>query len=197
MQKSISSSAGLPASHFPLPAFERELLTLEEISPSRISQLLTVTDRNGLSGKTYRAFFLPTPALKRRVIWKMGKNGKPKKRVISDASSPVFRKSGMGSPTAFLTLNFVEWTGILGLCRSAEGVSSLSEILETGVVLRRYYLSPRACSGILRRAEKRNKTLPEQLRVALERVAASATTTSPSRLSVAITPPAQSMSQPL
>ncbi len=41
--------------------------------------------------------------------------------------------------------------------------SSLLQILETGPVDTRYYLSPRACQGILRRAEKRGKRLPQQL----------------------------------
>ena len=48
----------------------------------------------------------------------------------------------------------------------------LSEILEpTGSVSTRYYLSSKACRGILRRAEKRGKTIPDDLRKALETVA--------------------------
>jgi hypothetical protein len=43
--------------------------------------------------------------------------------------------------------------------------------LETGVVPQRYYLSAKACQGILRRAEKRGKALPDALKVALESVA--------------------------
>jgi hypothetical protein len=43
----------------------------------------------------------------------------------------------------------------------------LSDILETGDVPQRYFLSAKACAGILRRAEKRGKLLPEQLRNAL------------------------------
>ena len=35
----------------------------------------------------------------------------------------------------------------------------------------RFSLSPKACQGILRRAEKRGKELPEVLKVALERQA--------------------------
>jgi len=55
--------------------------------------------------------------------------------------------------------------------RNAEGVSSLSEILETGQVDRRYFLSQKACAGILRRAEKRGKRLPPMLHRALSAVA--------------------------
>jgi hypothetical protein len=47
----------------------------------------------------------------------------------------------------------------------------LSDILETGEVPERYYLSATACRGILRRAEKRGKELPEALRSALLAVA--------------------------
>jgi hypothetical protein len=70
----------------------------------------------------------------------------------------------MGSPTEFLTLNTLEYP--------KDGVgSSLSDILETGDVPRRYFLSATACLGILRRAEKRGKSLPLFLRAALEAVA--------------------------
>ena len=46
--------------------------------------------------------------------------------------------------------------------------SFLSEILQEGVP-EKYYLSARACQGILNRASKRGKELPEVLRIALER----------------------------
>lgn len=46
-------------------------------------------------------------------------------------------------------------------------------MLEKGPIQPKYYLSPRACEGILRRAERRGKKLPEPLRAALESVAAS------------------------
>lgn len=48
--------------------------------------------------------------------------------------------------------------------------TTLSEILESNVS-ERYFLSPKACRGILRRAEKRGKELPTTLRRALEQVA--------------------------
>jgi hypothetical protein len=49
-------------------------------------------------------------------------------------------------------------------------VCSLSQVLETDVAPK-YFLSPRACRGILRRAAKREKDLPPFLKQALERVA--------------------------
>ena len=47
-------------------------------------------------------------------------------------------------------------------------VASLSSLLEPEeVILPKYWLSPRACAGILRRASKRGKALPAMLREAL------------------------------
>ena len=51
-----------------------------------------------------------------------------------------------------------------------ENVSTLSQILMAQVP-EKYYLSPKACLGILRRASSRGKQLPEVLRKALERQA--------------------------
>lgn len=47
-----------------------------------------------------------------------------------------------------------------------ENVSTLSQILEVGVH-QKYYLSQKACLGILRRASVRGKTLPKVLEQAL------------------------------
>ena len=82
--------------------------------------------------------------------------------------SDSWGNSGMGSPGAFVTLNISEFP-------SAAVASSLSDILETGVLPQRYFLSAKACKGILRRAEKRGKALPTTLRLALERVAEDST----------------------
>ena len=49
--------------------------------------------------------------------------------------------------------------------------SSLAAVLETGEVPTRYFLSSKACSGIMRRAEKRGRELPSALSAALRRVA--------------------------
>ena len=48
--------------------------------------------------------------------------------------------------------------------------STLSQILQTDVP-EKYYLSPKACQGILRRAAARGKELPEMLKTALEKQA--------------------------
>jgi hypothetical protein len=70
-----------------------------------------------------------------------------------------------------LTLSTCEWTGLAGLSLNDGGVCSLSDILETGDVPPRYYLSATACKGILRRAVKRGKDLPPLLALALKAVA--------------------------
>jgi hypothetical protein len=74
------------------------------------------------------------------------------------------------------TRNSCEWNPILAPSLRDDGVSSLSEILETGQIAHRYFLSAKACAGILRRAEKRGKQLPEALRLALKAVVDSAPT---------------------
>jgi len=72
--------------------------------------------------------------------------------------------SGMGSPIEFLTLNTSEWHKDAEECL-------LSDTLETGELPQRFYLSEKACKGILNRAEKRGKKLPPMLKEALEIVA--------------------------
>jgi hypothetical protein len=62
-----------------------------------------------------------------------------------------------------LTLNTSEWPSDAAVCL-------LSDTLETGVLPQRFFLSGTVCQGILRRAEKRGKTLPEQLHRALKSV---------------------------
>jgi|SRR6516162_5470653 len=63
------------------------------------------------------------------------------------------------------------WTRDSSEFRSGAVVCSLSSILETGAVERRYFLSAKACRGILNRAERRGKTLPVHLKRALEQAA--------------------------
>ena len=72
------------------------------------------------------------------------------------------------------------WTPDTSECPSvADGCtrSSLSEVLQQIGPDAPYWLSPRACAGILRRAGRRGKTLPEPLEVALVAVAGRQTPT--------------------
>lgn len=77
----------------------------------------------------------------------------------------------MGGPTESLTLNLSEWTGTRGQFHSDGGVSSLSDVLETRPLPPQYYLTGKACGGILDRADGRSKTLPPLLEAVLESVA--------------------------
>ena len=63
-------------------------------------------------------------------------------------------------------------TRLFGEFPKEENASILSQILMTDVP-EKYYLSPKASLGILRRASARGKQLPEVLRKALERQAKS------------------------
>ena len=63
----------------------------------------------------------------------------------------------------------------IGEFPSEDAASTLSQILQAEVP-EKYYLSQKACLGILRRASARGKELPEVLRLALERQAMTDTT---------------------
>ena len=80
------------------------------------------------------------------------------------------RGQGHGLHGPFSTPNGSEW-------RSGGAACSLSSILEVQSIPQRYYLSQTACAGILRRAEKRGKSLPPSLAAALEAVASVQTST--------------------
>ena len=76
-------------------------------------------------------------------------------------SSGRWQNSGMGSLGGSWTLSISDWPNDGSAC-------SLSDVLEPSqAVPERYSLSPKACAGILRRAEKRGKKLPAMLEAAL------------------------------
>ena len=124
-----------------------------ETSCSLFLQLLNVLNPNGFCGKTSLVSCHLT------------------EEKILVASLEGWQNWGMGSPTEFWTLNGAEHTGIQEPSRNAEGVCSLSDVLEISQVPQRFYLSAKACQGILRRAERRGKELPTMLKKALEAVA--------------------------
>ena len=66
---------------------------------------------------------------------------------ILEPSSGCWGNSGMGSPTEFLTLSTLEYP-------SDAVASSLSQIIETGDVPDRFYLSANSRLGILRRIHR-------------------------------------------
>jgi hypothetical protein len=59
------------------------------------------------------------------------------------------------------------WTPNISAWPNDAAVCSLSQVLETDSIHSKYFLSEKACVGILRRAEARGRTLPEQLLSAL------------------------------
>jgi hypothetical protein len=71
----------------------------------------------------------------------------------------------------YSTLSLPEFTATHMPCPNDDVVCSLSDILETGAVPQQYYLSRKACRGILRRADRRGKALPPMLLKALQQVA--------------------------
>lgn len=146
MTQSTFSWGEPPANHSASQDFEKDLMTQGEISCSPILPLLHNIAPAGWFGKTSPASCLRT------------EDG------ILEPSSGRWGKSGMGSPTECLTLNTSEWPSDAVVC-------SLSDTLETGDVPQQFFLSAKACQGILRRAEKRGKALPKPLRLALEAVA--------------------------
>jgi hypothetical protein len=130
------------ANHSQSQDSEADWLTRVATWPSDSYSLLLSCSPAGSFGKTCRASSVAA------------KDG------ILEPSSGRWANSGMGSPTEFLTLNGLESPSVAAVC-------SLSATLETGDVPQRYFLSEKACSGILRRAERRGKMLPAALATAL------------------------------
>jgi hypothetical protein len=149
----ISSLEELPANPSQLQDSGKDSKTHAEILCSHFSQLLSISNPSGSFGKMSLESCRPT------------------EEKILVPSSEGWGNWGMGSPTEFLTLNGAEHTGIQEPCRSEEGVCSLSDVLEITSVPQRFYLSKKACNGILRRAKRRGKELPPMLLAALEAVA--------------------------
>ena len=156
----------------------RPLIFSAEVSPARTSQSpadaqdlqesdrdfstsslesLSLFDPAGFSSRTYPASSLRTAV------------------GTSEQSLERWPTSGTAWPGGFSTHATSECRSDEGGCSSSE--PSLTEILEEPQnVPVRYSLSARAASGILRRAQKRGRTLPSHLSAALEAVAQTTTT---------------------
>lgn len=128
------------------PASEADWMTRVATWPSSFSKLLIENGPAGWYGRT-------SPA-----------SCHPMEDGTLAPSSQHWGNSGMGGPTECWTLSTAEYP-------SDAVVSSLSDILETGEVPQRFYLSAIACRGILRRSKNRGKTLPPLLERALREVA--------------------------
>ena len=110
------------------------------------AELLTKQDRKRLSSKTFLASFPPIM----EETW--------------PSSLKRWSSAGIAWHGGCLTLNTSEFP-------SDAKESSLSQVLEKeGDHLKKYSISAKAAQGILRRANRRDKTLPEKLQKALESV---------------------------
>ena len=135
---------------FPLQADNSDSMTNEADLHLLMFDYLKKLGLDGLCGKTSRA------------------SSRPMVGTISEPLSKKLLKSGMAYRGAFLTLNMSEYPDMKEPSRKDGDVSSLLDILETGSIQPKYYLSPRACQGILNRAAKRGKALPPMLKDTLE-----------------------------
>ena len=121
------------------------------------------------SGRTFPALSPPTEEtiskLSSKQLSALKKKGSRCLRLkITDGQNRTYYWETDGAwLTEFSTLN-------TGVSPNAEQESTLSQIL-LAEVPQRYYLSPKACQGILRRAAVRGKELPDVLKKALERQA--------------------------
>ena len=130
--------------------------TSEAVSRWPIYDFLKRCVRDGSSGKMYQARSPQTEA------W------------TSSGSSRRLMPSGIMSHGECWTLSTCEWTAFQEPSHSVGGVCSLSDILETGEIPLRYYLSRQVCLGIIRRSDARGVYLPPLLRRTLEDQAKSA-----------------------
>ena len=114
-------------------------------SCSSISELYGKFALLGFSGRTSQAYY-------------------PLETMLSGSFSGSYTNSGMVSHGECLMLSSSEW-------RNGADVSFLSDALEGGELPQRYYLTAKACAGILRRAQRKGRPLPKALEDALKSVA--------------------------
>jgi hypothetical protein len=164
-----------PAKTSVSPVSVRDWMETVETSRSSMLQLLAGIGPDGWSGRTSPASFRAIEDEILQAFWGCSP-GDGSRFPQEDGNLRELSKATVAHTASHgecLTLNLSEWTGLSGLFLNDAGVCSLSDILETGDVPQRFYLSSKACRGILRRAEKRGKKLPQQLARALQAVAGS------------------------
>lgn len=164
-------SAEPPVSRSASPEAARDWMTTAASWRSNISSWLIANGPDGWSGRTCPAFS-PSTRAKPSAASSADLFGGTSPSPPADGKTPASASPLLSmAPTEWrgecLTLNTSEHASSLGPSRNGDVVCSLSDILETGDLPPRYYLSAKACAGILRRAEKRGKTIPEPLRSAL------------------------------
>ena len=144
-----SSAEASPAKTSPSPADARDSQASAAPSSSSSHESLSLFAPAGFSSRTYPDYFPLTVD------------------EISQSFSRRWPSSGMAFAGECWTLDSSEYPSGAVEC-------SLSDILEPEVPSR-FYLSSKAAKGILRRARRRGRTLPEHLEAALEGVAGAMT----------------------
>ena len=120
--------------------------------------------RNSRCGKMSPALCRPLDGVTLRLCLKRSQKPKFQCLVLDSGRTPEwYEAEALTSLGACTTPNISEQ-------HSGAGVSFLSQILEANAPAK-YSLSPKACQGILRRAERRGKDLPPMLKTALEQQA--------------------------
>ena len=119
---------------------------------------------NSRSGKMFPELCQVLPDVTLRLCWKRSQKPKFQCLVLGGGQTPEwYEAEALTSLGACTMPNISEQ-------HSDAGASFLSQILEANAPAK-YSLSPKACRGILRRAERRGKELPPMLRLALEQQA--------------------------
>ena len=120
-----------------------------------------------------------THSLSRRMSKRDGSSWRTSPDCSHQIRDAISEQSSLHWPTqGFLTSNGKCWIRSSSESPNVAVESSLSQVLLTQVD-DRYLLSPKAASGILRRSERRGRTLPEPLKEALVSVITRDLTSSP------------------
>ncbi len=96
----------------------------------------------------------------------------PSRRAKPASSVPSCGVAASDTGVCRIIPGMPEWTG-LPQGMPDMGVSSLADVVVTGDVPAKYFLSPKACAGMVRRSARRGRALPDHLRPAIEAVAKS------------------------
>jgi len=148
---------------YQLPESVRAWMESDQDSSLNSIELLQKFSRNGLLLRMSLDFSVPMVGeTSQSFLGDLPESFQKFLRRVGEMQEPQEGRSTM-SPIAFSIRSISEWP-------SAAAVCSLSDILETGVPPK-YFLSPKAARGILSRAERRGKALPEHLKAALENAA--------------------------
>lgn len=166
MQLSMFSSEEPPASPTASPDSEQDWMIRVATSCSPLLQLLADIGPRGWFGRTSPVSFQVKEAPILEAFWGYSADKKSKSPSTGGETAESYRASRAltASHGECLTLSSSEYPSVGVAC-------SLSDVLETGDLPPQYYLSARACEGILRRAEKRGKALPQALQQALQMAA--------------------------